>query len=523
MARHRLLTGLQSAAAGGVPILSRLPRHRPPPLHLCRSTAASSAATAAASAALPFSAVPGPSVVPLLRNLPHMLPGGRYFKMPAIQQLELCRQEYGPIWKIELPWQRPMLFLARPEDVKEVFLADGPIPKRQDFEAFAAYRTSRGLGVGIAAAEGEQWKEYRELGQTVLGGPQSALRYVDKITDAADMFIRHLRSVRGGPQSTEQAPPYTVSNFQESAKLWAFESMNTMALGAPIGIYERDAEAARLFNGTMELFECFTELNQAVPLWRLFPTPLYRRMARSTDVVWDTCSQYVRRALAEPIAGSMVAMVADQVTSDRKLMMVTDIIGDLLLSSIDTTSTTLTYLIHCLAVHPECQERARQEVLAALPSAGDQPTADTIPQLSYLKACLKEALRIHHVTAGVGRVLSKELVLSGYTVPAGVRCVPLSMLMALDPHLFPEPERFLPERWLRSSPQYQKVAQYAYLPFGHGPRMCVGRRFAELESWVAAAQLLRQFRITTSTPEFGKVMKLINMPDRPIDFQLNDL
>ena len=219
----------------------------------------------------------------------------------------------------------------------------------------------------------------------------------------------------------------------------------------------------------------------------------------------------------------MVALVADQITSDRQLMMVTDIIGDLLLSSIDTTSTTLTYLLHCLATHPECQERARQEVLEALPDPGEQPTPATISQLSYVKACLKEALRIHHVTAGVGRVLAKEVVLSGYAVPAGVRCVPLSMLMAVDPEIFPEPDRFLPERWLRSSPRYQKPPQFAYLPWGHGPRMCVGRRFAELESWVATAQLLHKFRITTSTPEFGKAMKLINVPDRPIDFQLNDL
>ena len=522
MSRHRLLSGLPSVAVGHLSAVSRLLRRRPLALQLCRTTASSPAAEAS-EAALPFSAVPGPSVVPLLRSLPHLLPGGRFFNVPPLRQLELCRKEYGPIWKIEVPWQRPLLFLVRPEDIREVFLADGPIPKREDFEAFAAYRTSRGLGVGIAAAEGDQWKEYRELGQLVLGGPQSAMRYLDKITESADMFVEHLRSVRGGPQSDERAPPYTVANFQEAAKFWAFESMNTMALGAPIGIYHRDTEAARLFNGTMDLFECFTVLNQAVPLWRLFPTPLYRRMGRATDVVWDTCSQYVRRALAAPVPGSMVATVADQITSEHKLMMVTDIIGDLLLSSIDTTSTTLTYLLHCLAVHPECQERARQEVLAALPSAADRPTADTISQLSYMKACLKEALRLHHVTAGVGRVLSRELVLSGYSVPAGVRCVPLSMLMAHDPALFPEPERFEPERWLRSSPRYQKLAQFAYLPFGHGARTCVGRRFAELESWMVAAQLLRQFRITTSTPEFGKVMKLINVPDRPIDFQLTDL
>ena len=509
----------------------RLPLALPP----CRaSSSGPTAETAPASAPLPFSAIPGPSVWPVLRSLPHLLPGGRYADVSKLDQMEMWYKEYGPLWKLELPWTT-FLFVANPEDIREVFLADGPLPLRGEFEAFAAYRKSRGLGVGIAAADGEQWKQYRELGQVVLGGPQAAMRHISKIAESADMFIDHLRTLRGGPDaassgaagsgtpSDEQQPPYTVTSFEEAAKLWAFETMNMMALGEPIGIYQRDAEASRLFNGTTELFHCFTELNHAMPLWKLFPNRLYRRMARSTDLVWDTCGEYVRRALAAPIAGSMVAMVAEQVKSEQQRLMVTDVIGDMLLSSIDTTSTSLTYLLHCLALHPECQERARQEVLTVLPAPGDRVTPAAVSQLSYVKACLKETLRLHHVAAGVGRVLSKDVVLSGYSVPAGVRCVLISMLMAHDPSLFPEPKQFLPERWLRSSPLYQKPPQFAYLPFGHGPRMCVGRRFAELETWVATAQLLRQFRITTSTPEFRKVMKLINVPDRSIDLQFIDL
>lgn len=515
----------------------RLLRQRPRllPGRASSSGAAAEAAAPAPPATLPFSAIPGPSIVPVLRSLRHMLPGGRYFNVPPLRQLEMCRQEFGPIWKLDLPWQKN-LFLGRPEDVREMFLADGKNPKREDFEAFAAYRKSRGLGTGIAAAEGTEWREYRELGQQVLGGPQAALKHVSKIAEAADMFIDYLRTVRSGPghaadasdassdaPSAADLPPDTVANFQDVAKLWSFESMNTMALGAPVGIYERDAEAARLFNGTMELFQCFTELSHSVPMWRLFSTPLYRRLGRSTDAVWDTLGTYLRRALAAPVPGSMVAEVADQIQSERQRRMVTDVFGDLLLSSIDTTSTMLTYVLHCLAVNPECQERAREEVFAVLPTPQDRLTAAGVAQLPYVKACLKEALRLHHVTVGVGRVLGREVQLSGYTVPAGVRCVALSQLMAREPSLFPEPERFLPDRWLRSSPHYRKPVQYAYLPFGHGPRMCIGRRVAELEAWVATALLLRQFRVSTSTPEFGQVMKLINMPDRPIDMQLTDL
>ena len=264
-----------------------------------------------------------------------MLPGGRYFNLPPIRLLEQCHKDYGHIWKIEIPWQRPTVFLVRPEDNREIFMADDVIPRREDFVAYAEYRKSRGMGAGIAAAEGEQWKEYRELGQKVLGGPLAAMEHISKITESADMFIEHLKLIRDDPNASEVTsdkplPPNTVTNFQEPAKLWAFETMNMMALGAPVGIYQRDEEAARLFNATMDLFYCFTVMNQSIPMWKLFSTKVHRQMTRSTDIFWEICGGYVTRALAAPVPGSKVAMLADQTHSERQRMLVTDIMGDLL-------------------------------------------------------------------------------------------------------------------------------------------------------------------------------------------------
>jgi len=459
--------------------------------------------------------MPGPPTVPVLKALHHMLPRGKYFQVSPLRLLTVLKDEYGPVVRLELPAKLPIVLVSSAEGVQAILQADGRMPARRDFEAYSKYRKSRGFGVGIAAAEGEQWKEYRELGQRVLGGPQSALKYVTKNAEAAHMFIHHLRATRTSDN--------IVHAFQEHAKLWSFESMNMMALGEPVGIYRNDAEARRLFDATTELFECFTLFNDALPFWKLYPTKLYRRLGRATDIIWDTCVKYVEKALKDPIQGSMMALMLEETRTPRGQEMVTDVFTDLLLSSIDTTSTTMTYLLWWLAREPECQRRAREEVLELMPNKEDVITPQVVNRLPYLKACLKEALRLHHVAAGMGRVLQKDVVIGGYLVPAGVRCIILSGAMSLDKQYFPEPERFLPERWLRSEPGYTKPPQWAYVPFGHGPRMCIGRRFAELETWVTAAELLRHFEVTAVSRDFQQVMKLINVPDRDVDFRLVDL
>lgn len=244
--------------------------------------------------------------------------------------------------------------------------------------------------------------------------------------------------------------------MQDHAKLWSFESMNMMALGYPVGIYDNKAEAQRLFNATSDLFDCFTLLDQSLPFWRLVSTSTYKRMCRAVDVVAEVCRGYVEHALEDPREGSMVGQAAPEITSEREREMVTDVFADLLFSAIDTTSTTLTYLLYCLAKHPEAQARAREEVLSLLPSADSKITPSVVNKMSFVKACLKEALRVHPVALGVGRFLSKEAVVGGYRVPPGVKCVVMSGIMSNDSEYFHQPESFLPERWVRSSLQYAK-------------------------------------------------------------------
>lgn len=105
----------------------------------------------------------------------------------------------------------------------------------------------------------------------------------------------------------------------------------------------------------------------------------------------------------------------------------------------------------------------------------------------YLRACLKEALRTSPVITGNGRMAGQDIVLSGYKIPKGTMLSLGQLLLQSNDKYFEKSKEFIPERWLKTKdPQCpiksaKDTNPFIYLPFGHGPRSCVGRRFAELE------------------------------------------
>ena len=92
--------------------------------------------------------------------------------------------------------------------------------------------------------------------------------------------------------------------------------------------------------------------------------------------------------------------------------------------------------------------------------------------------------------------------------------------LTLDPDNFSEPLQFRPERWLRGCPQHHKAHPFAYLPFAHGPRKCIGMRFAELEMNIVAIKLLQSYRLEYHHEPVGLRTEFLNKPDRKIKLKL---
>lgn len=115
----------------------------------------------------------------------------------------------------------------------------------------------------------------------------------------------------------------------------------------------------------------------------------------------------------------------------------------------------------------------------------DSPvTYDSLNQVPYLKACIKESLRLSPIAFGNLRTMVNDVIIGGYKIPKDVHVIGAHSIISRKPEHFPKEEEFIPERWLRSNTGPLSSANahpFAYMPFGFGPRTCIGRRFAELE------------------------------------------
>ncbi len=154
----------------------------------------------------------------------------------------------------------------------------------------------------------------------------------------------------------------------------------------------------------------------------------------------------------------------------------------------ETTANALAWTWYLLATHPEAKARFHEEVDRVL--QGRTPTAGDLAHLPYTRAVFDESLRLYPPAAAVQRKTSAPVTVRGLTLPAGAIILVGVYNLHRHPDFWPDPERFLPERWLKEG---QPEARYAYLPFGAGPRACVGTHFATVEGPLLLALIGRRY------------------------------
>lgn len=159
----------------------------------------------------------------------------------------------------------------------------------------------------------------------------------------------------------------------------------------------------------------------------------------------------------------------------------------------DTTSTALAWAFYWTCRQPI----ERKKLLAEIDALGDSPDPEAIVSLPYLEAFCQETLRIYPIAPNVARQLEKPFQLLGQTIPEGSILTASIMMVHANEKLYPEPLKFRPERFLE-----RKFSPYEFIPFGGGPRRCIGAAFAMYEMKIALATLLRryEFRLVRDAP-----------------------
>jgi cytochrome P450 len=231
---------------------------------------------------------------------------------------------------------------------------------------------------------------------------------------------------------------------------------------------------------------------------KFLPTAHNKKKFRAIRMLEETIDGFIRarRASGADMGDllSMLLLATDEESGQARMTdkQARDEAMVLFLAGHDTSASALTWTWYLLAQHPQVEQRLVAEIQSVLEDR--DPTAEDIPKLKYLKQVIQESMRIYPPAIGnFARQNAEEIEIGGYSLPKNSFLWTFSYVTHRDPRWFPDPERFDPDRF---SPEREKtIPQFAYFPFGGGPRICIGMHFAMMEIAIILAMTLRRYRL----------------------------
>jgi cytochrome P450 len=335
------------------------------------------------------------------------------------------------------------------------------------------------VGHGLLTSEGDFWRKQRKLSAPPLQ-PKRIASYADTMVACSERAIASFRDEE-------------VRDVHVDMMGLTLEIVGKTLLGVDTrGEAER---MAHIVEAAMAYFDkqLFT-WHGVLPQWVITPERVaFRKAVVELDRIVYGIIERSRAAGAH--ADHLLARLAQarddngEAMSDEQLR---DEAVTMLLAGHETTAIALSFAVYALSEYPEAAARLRAEIDAQL---GGRPAllAD-LPRLKYLDAVMRETLRLYPPAWLIGREIVQAFELGGYLLQPKEQIMMSPYTVQRDPRFFPDPERFLPERWLQ--PPATPLPKFTYFPFGGGPRVCIGNHFAMMEIALVLATLLQQVELT---------------------------
>jgi cytochrome P450 len=230
-------------------------------------------------------------------------------------------------------------------------------------------------------------------------------------------------------------------------------------------------------------------------LIRHLPLPSVRRAERGRRYLDRTIYRMIEERRRSGVDHgdllSMLIMACDDHDRGMTDKQVRDEALTLFLAGHETTATALTWTMYLLSQHPDVESKLHQELAEVL--GGRNPGYNDVGKLTYTEMVLAESIRLYPPAWAVGRMVKREYRLYNYELTPGSICLMSPYVMHRHPRYYPDPERFDPERFTPEARQSRP--KFAYFPFGGGPRVCIGERFAWMEGVLVLATLMQKWRM----------------------------
>jgi cytochrome P450 len=373
--------------------------------------------------------------------------------------------------------------IRHPDHVHHVLLeARGNYPK-----SFTYQLLGRILGRGLVTSEGELWTQQRRIIQPIFRHSTIA-GFAPLMTAACDDLAREWDGLAaaGSPVDVAVEMSRLTLDIVGRALFSTDLTGDAAAVGPAVEVVLRDV--------IERLTSPVALATMAVPG---LPTAANRRTKAALATLDDVVGLLItrRRIVSEadrPVdLLSMLLSAGDygngEAMSDQQIR---DEMMTFLIAGHETSANALSWTWYLLALHPLVARRLRDELSTVL--AGRMPDAADLDKLDYTKAVVQEAMRLYPPVAAIERDATEDDEIGGYLIPAGTTVIISPWVSHRNPAFWPAPEAFDPERFLGDRPAQQP--RYTYLPFGAGPRQCIGAAFALQEATITLAALASRFR-----------------------------
>jgi cytochrome P450 len=392
----------------------------------------------------------------------------------ARRVLYACQDRYGDMFTLRIAYEGTWVILADPAAIKQVFTGDPKVFHAGEGNQILA--TVLGQNSVLVLDEKPHMRQRKLLLPPFHGGRMKG--YEATMSEIAE------REIASWPTGT----PHKLRPRMQAMTL-------EIILQTVFGVRD-GARMGELRAALREFLDITTNPQFLLPLLLVGPDrirrlgPFRRRMERVDALIYREIAERRRAGDVEERDDilSMLVAARHEDGSPMSEEEMRDELLTLLVAGHETTATSLSWAVERLVRHPEKLERLRAEV-----GEGRE---------EYLTATIQETLRLRPVISIVLRKLTEPVEIGGYELPAGVSVAPCVYLAHRNPEVYPEPERFLPERFLDNPP-----GTYTWIPFGGGVRRCLGAAFAQFEMAVVLRELVRRHEIRPAKPKSERVFR----------------
>ena len=404
---------------------------------------------------------------PLIGSIPSLMRSSFGF-------FEQARKQYGDIYALHLGLSQ-IIVCNHPRHVQHIlrdnaqnYVKDGPL-----------WALARGLlGNGLVNSQGDFWLRQRRMMQ-----PQFHKKRLAALTGLMSNAIEEALAT----WSASDKPIDLTAPFNQLTMRVIVRTM----FGTALSTAQMD-EVGRAMSGALD-YMLRGIATSALPDW--IPDPGRKAFQQSIKLFDDAVYQMIdAQRRGEGGESHLLAMLLDVVDAETGEGMtdqqLRDEVATIFLAGFETTATTLAWSTYFMAQHPEMRAKLETEVDTVLD--GRTPTFEDLPQLTYTRMVLQESMRLSPSSWFTPRQAVEEDVIDGIRIPAGSEVATLTYMIHRHPDEWQEPDRFDPERFTeeRSTGRHR----FAWVPFGAGQRMCIGREFALMEGQLALAMLVQRFR-----------------------------